>query len=279
GVLVLHPALFCCCLLNSYAYILPTVAFALKTHLASGGGEKSMVRAHADIAAGVKFRSALTHENVAGERLLAAELLHAETTAVRIATVARRTACLLVSHCPAPKLFDVRRSRGAARLNCLYRKRPGEGIAPTDKSTLGARLDAGDLDDRQILPVTALALGILAAPLLERDHLRPAGLLDDLAGDACARHVRGADGVGRAVEQRQNLVENHLRAGFAGQGHDGDLFFGGDRVLLAAGLDDCEHRFSSVFRPARYAGGPRGRLLCSGPKSRPLAAPRANARI
>src|SRR5208282_2048670 len=39
---------------------------------------------------------------------------------------------------------------------------------------------------------------------------------------------------------------------------------GGDLVLFAAGLDDCEHRFFPVFRPARHASICAGRLLCSG---------------
>jgi hypothetical protein len=48
--------------------------------------------------------------------------------------------------------------------------------------------------------------------------------------------------VGRAVKQSQHLTEHDFSAGFAGQRHDGNLVFGGDLILLAAGLDDCEHR-------------------------------------
>ena len=63
---------------------------------------------------------------------------------------------------------------------------------------------------------------------------------------------------GLAVEQRENFVESHLRPGFAVERHDGDLVVGGDLVLLAAGLDDCEHRFlrvqpGSAREPARPA--------------------------
>ena len=47
---------------------------------------------------GVKFGSSLAYKNHAANNLLAAELLHAQTPASRIAAVARRTACLFVSH-------------------------------------------------------------------------------------------------------------------------------------------------------------------------------------
>src|SRR3546814_9964435 len=53
----------------------------------------------ADIAARIEFGAALAHEDVARNGDFAAELLHAETTACRIATVARRTACFFMCHC------------------------------------------------------------------------------------------------------------------------------------------------------------------------------------
>src|SRR5271156_2762123 len=108
-------------------------------------------------------------------------------------------------------------------------------------------------DDREILPVAALALRILAPAPLERDDLGAAGLLDDLADHARSLDARGADLMGRAVEQRQNFVEHDPFARLTRQRHDRDLVVGGNFVLFAAGLDDCEHRFIPVFRPARYA--------------------------
>jgi hypothetical protein len=59
-----------------------------------------MINADADIAAGMVLRAALANDDVAGDHLLAAELLDAETAPVGIAAVAGRTACLLVSHSP-----------------------------------------------------------------------------------------------------------------------------------------------------------------------------------
>src|SRR5208282_5637073 len=107
GVLVLLPALFCRAW-RAYRYILASVAFQLEGDLADGGGEQRMVRPHADIAPGVKLAAALAYKNHAADDALAAELLHAQTPAGRIATVARRAACLFVSHSVAPKTLKRR---------------------------------------------------------------------------------------------------------------------------------------------------------------------------
>jgi hypothetical protein len=77
---------------------LASVAFSLKSDFAGGGGEQRMVRAKANISTRVKFGSSLAYKNHAANNLLAAELFDAQTPASRIAAVARRTACLFVSH-------------------------------------------------------------------------------------------------------------------------------------------------------------------------------------
>src|SRR5690348_3866911 len=65
---------------------------------AFGQRKEGVVLAHADIVARIIFGAALAHDDVAGEDSLAAELLHAEPLALRVATVARRTACFLMCH-------------------------------------------------------------------------------------------------------------------------------------------------------------------------------------
>src|SRR3546814_9903881 len=60
-------------------------------HAAFDEREQRVILADADIAARIEFGAALAHEDVARNGDFAAELLHAETTACRIATVARRT--------------------------------------------------------------------------------------------------------------------------------------------------------------------------------------------
>src|SRR5690606_15449610 len=71
---------------------------------AGGGGEQGVVAAEADVVTRVEGGAALTHEDVAGQNVLAAELLHAEALGMRVATVARRTTGFLVSHRSAPVL-------------------------------------------------------------------------------------------------------------------------------------------------------------------------------
>jgi hypothetical protein len=61
-------------------------------------GKERMVLADADVLARVPLSAALAHDNVAGETALAAEKLHAQALASRVAPIARRSACLLVSH-------------------------------------------------------------------------------------------------------------------------------------------------------------------------------------
>ena len=51
----LRPRLILLLLDETYAYVLATVALALETHLAGGGGEQRVVRAHADVAAGMEL--------------------------------------------------------------------------------------------------------------------------------------------------------------------------------------------------------------------------------
>src|SRR3954470_10150090 len=63
--------------------------------------------------------------------------------------------------------------------------------------------DFGDADQRQLLAVAALALGIVPTALLEGDDLRAATVLDDLGGD------RGPFDHRRADRQGGILASNH----------------------------------------------------------------------
>jgi len=47
------------------------------------------------------------------------------------------------------------------------------------------------------------------------------------------------------VREHQHLAEGDALAGLGVELGDGDHVLGGDAVLLAAGLDHCEHRSSS----------------------------------
>src|SRR3970040_901075 len=57
-----------------------------------------MVLAHAHILAGMELGAALADQDVAGAGLLAAEKLHTQAPARRIAAVARAAACFFMGH-------------------------------------------------------------------------------------------------------------------------------------------------------------------------------------
>ena len=65
---------------------------------AVGKSKEGVILAHADVAARVPLRAALTNDDVSGARGLAAEELHAEALALTVATVAAGTACFFMCH-------------------------------------------------------------------------------------------------------------------------------------------------------------------------------------
>jgi hypothetical protein len=62
---------------DAYEFAIPG-PFYLKYHLTIGGGEEGVVMATTDIFPGVKTGATLTHDDVTGDNLLAAENLHAK---------------------------------------------------------------------------------------------------------------------------------------------------------------------------------------------------------
>ncbi len=83
---------------RNHRYIRAALEALAERDLAVGKREQRMVLAHADVLARMELGAALAHDHVARFDLLAAEQLDAEPLARRVATVARRTACFLVSH-------------------------------------------------------------------------------------------------------------------------------------------------------------------------------------
>merc|ERR1712173_311299 len=87
-----------------------TVEFALvESHNTVGKREQGVVLAHADIGTRIELGAALAHDDVAGDDVLAAELLHAKATTGRITTVTRRTACFFMCHRPRSLLLGFSR--------------------------------------------------------------------------------------------------------------------------------------------------------------------------
>ena len=86
--------------LRSNNHYSPALActFDCKDNLAGDLGKQGVILAHADVAARVPLRAALTNDDVAGARLLAAKELHAQALAFTVATVAAGTACFFMCH-------------------------------------------------------------------------------------------------------------------------------------------------------------------------------------
>src|SRR5262245_5023869 len=121
----------------------------LEFHNAVDEGVDGVVRAKADVVAGMPLRAALADDDVAGDHALTAVLLDAAVLGIRIAAVARGADAFLMSH---------------------WKPRSAEG-------------NVVDADFGEALPVAALARVVFPALLLEDDDLLAAAVPDDLAGD------------------------------------------------------------------------------------------------
>ena len=231
----------------------------------------------------MELGAALAHDDVAGEDDLAAEALDAEPLARRVAAVAGAAACFLVCHRRYSFLALAFAAFGLAAAAFLA---AALGLAPPSvtvllmtffaffagaasalaglasaaclRGLLAVGQDLGDAQDREVLAVAVLAAVVVAALLLEDQHLVALALGDDGGADAGAADERRADGDLVAVAEHQHLAELDDLAGVAGQALDLDHVVRGDLVLLAAGADDCEH----LDIAEQCAKGMRGR---SGP--------------
>src|ERR1700759_1610502 len=92
----------------NHRYERATLETRLERDLTLGKGIKGVVLAHAHVLAGPELGAALTHDDVAAGDLLATEQFHAQHLGVRVATVARGTACFLVCHTTSPSNLRLR---------------------------------------------------------------------------------------------------------------------------------------------------------------------------
>src|SRR5208283_5335161 len=72
-------------------------------------GEQGVIGADTDVHAGPIGRSALANQNIAGQDILAAELLDAQSLGVRVAAIASTAAGFFVCHLKSPDLCNDRR--------------------------------------------------------------------------------------------------------------------------------------------------------------------------
>src|SRR5919109_709539 len=117
------------------------------------------------------------------------------------------------------------------------------------RTRFSSGLDIGDAQHRLTLPMAALAAVVVAAVLLEDQHLVGLGLIQHLGHDRSALHQRRADLQVGIFAHHQDFAERHVGAGFDFQLLDQNDVVLGDLVLLAARLDHCEHVVPSQSFP------------------------------
>src|SRR5262245_29465847 len=158
-------------------------------------------------------RAALADDDAAGCDDLPAVALDAEALRLRIAAVARAAACLFVCHGSSFRVLSILLGLG----------------------------DAGDLDLRVGLPMSAKPFRVLAPTELENHHLVGKAVSEDLGFDGGAFHDRRADFERLAFADEEHLVEHELAAHLRRELFDPELFALGNPVLLAPGSDHCVH--------------------------------------
>src|SRR5690606_9603822 len=106
---------------------------------------------------------------------------------------------------------------------------------------LAARQDFRDAHRGEQLAMAALAARILPAALLEGDDLRAAPLLDDFRRHQRALDEGSAESHVVTISEGQHMADLDDVAGLAGEISNLQYVIGCNAILLAAGLDDCEH--------------------------------------
>src|SRR4029078_271385 len=94
------------CLHRKDRYEDAALRFGLERNAAVDECKQRVVAAHAAVFARMPLGATLAQDDVAGRDLLAAEHLHPEALAGRIAPVARGSACFLVGHLETPSLLS-----------------------------------------------------------------------------------------------------------------------------------------------------------------------------
>src|SRR6185295_4900488 len=161
-----------------------------------------------------------------------------------------RTRMLPASTSSAPNFLTPRRRPAVSRplrdeppaFLCAIARTPySDCSGGLDARRRSGGLDIGDAQHRLELPVAALAAIVVTAVLLEDQNLVGLGLVQHLGGYRSAFHQRRADRQVRILADHQNLVEGDVVAGRDLELLDQNDVVHGDLVLLAAGLDHCEH--------------------------------------
>src|SRR5687768_2501407 len=108
--------------------------------------------------------------------------------------------------------------------------------------------DVVDADLGVVLPMALRFLVVLAPAQLEDLHLVAAAVAHHGALDLGAGNQRRADAYVVAVADEQDFREGHGGADLGLERLDAQLRAGLDPVLLAPGLDDCEHESALLLK-------------------------------
>src|SRR5258708_6553440 len=137
----------------------------------------------------------------------------------------------------------VKRDKPALRGSLCRRRSSLFTLRPrSDRRRFAVGEDLGDAKHRDLVAIAALAARILAATLLERDHLGSTLVLQHFGCNGSARH-RGRAEHWRISAEQENFTKLHDRADIAVDLANLEHIIRNDAVLPAAGFDDCEHRF------------------------------------
>src|ERR1700733_6676309 len=111
--------------------------------------------------------------------------------------------------------------------------------------SLSAGVDTGDLQRREMLTMTAFAMRVLAALLLEGHDLFAPAMLDDLGMDYRTRNERRAR-FRRIPAQKQHFFQLKRGSGIAVELLNGQDIVHRHPVLLPAAADYRKHRLNSL---------------------------------
>ncbi len=104
----------------------------------------------------------------------------------------------------------------------------------------GSDLDAGNLHSGQLPAMPHRAMVTLPPAVFKGDDLLVFALLDDFAGDGCARDHGRAVGELIGIRMHDDFAENSFFAWIKIEKINIDNVTFGDAMLSAAGFDDCE---------------------------------------
>jgi hypothetical protein len=161
-------------------------------------GEDGVIPTKPNILSRQKLGTALANNNISGNDLLTAELLHAEAFANAVASVLDAALTFLMCHTLKKKL----------------------------------KVDRSNLNASQLAPMAHRPMIPFPAPILECDHLLILELLYYFPRNLCSVDKGSTERYCITIAMKHNLSECDLVAGLTGKLFDGHRFAWGDPILF-----------------------------------------------